>query len=260
MTHLSLIRLIRLSAAFLVAMIAVCGTGAHANEIVVCKKSDTTSPVPTGALFNFTIDGTTQFSVAVDGDCAMFPDIGAGPHVVTEAAQAGTVVSQITVDPSDRLVSSDLALGTVTAMAEDNSILTYVTFYNAAQTTPATQGCTPGFWKQSFHFALWTGYTPTQTVDSVFAGVDASLSGETLLDALQGGGGPGVAGAERILLRAAVAALLNASNGNVSFPFTTADIISAVNTAIATGNRDSILTLATTLDNANNGVGGCPLS
>lgn len=260
MTNLSLIRLARLTAAFLIATIAFGGTGARANEIVVCKKSDATSPVPTGSIYNFTIDGTTQFSVAVDGDCAMFPEIGAGPHVVTEAAQAGTVVSQITVDPSDRLVSFDLALGTVTALAEDNSILTYVTFYNAAQAVPATQGCTPGFWKQSFHFALWTGYTPTQTVGSVFAGVDASLSGETLLDALQGGGGPGVVGAEKILLRAAVAALLNASNSGVSFPSTAADIVSAVNTAIATGSRDSILTLATTLDNENNGVGGCPLS
>lgn len=259
MRNFSIIRLVRPAAAFFVVL-ALCGAGAHANEIVVCKKSDTTSPVPAGTVYNFTMDGTTPFTAAVDGDCVPFPEIGAGNHVITEAASPGSVVSQITVDPSDRLVSSDLALGTVTALAEDNSILTVVTFYNSAQTQPLTQGCTPGYWKQSFHFDSWVELVPTQTVDSLFTGVLPALSGETLLDALQGGGGPGLLGAEKILLRAAVAALLNSANGTVAYPFTAADIISAVNTAIATGDRDSILTLATTLDAANNGSGGCPLS
>lgn len=260
MTHYSTTKRVRPSTAFLAAIFALWSLAAQANEIVVCKKSDATSPVPAGTLYNFTIDGATQFSAAVDGDCVPFPEIGAGPHVVTEAASPGTVVSQITVDPSDRLVSFDLALGTVTALAEDNSILTFVTFYNKAQTQPLTQGCTPGYWKQSFHFDSWVGFTPTQTVDSVFTGIMPALSGESLLDALQGGGGSGLLGAEKILLRAAVAALLNSSSGTVAYPFSETDIVSAVNTALATGDRDSILTLATTLDNANNGVGGCPLS
>jgi hypothetical protein len=46
----------------------------------------------------------------------------------------------------------------------------------------------------------------------------------------------------------------------VHYPFTTSAIISAVNATIATHNEDFILALATILDNANNGVGGCPLS
>jgi len=259
-THLSTIRLIRLSTAFLVAVFALGAAASHANEIVVCKKSDASSPVPAGTLYNFTIDGTIQFSAAVDGDCVPFPEIGAGNHVITEAAVPGSVVSQITVDPSDRLISFDLALQTVTALAVDNSILTFVTFYNKAQTQPLTQGCTPGYWKQSFHFDSWVGFLPSQTVDSVFTGVMPALSGETLLDALQGGGGSGLLGAEKILLRAAVAALLNAASGTVAYPSTQADIISAVNTALGTGDRESILTLATTLDGANNGVGGCPLN
>jgi len=257
-TCLSTIRLVRLSAAFVLVVLGLCYTVVNANEIVVCKKSDVTSPVPAGSIYSFTIDGTTQFPLTVDGDCMMFPEIGAGDHVITEAAQAGTAVSAITVDPPERLVSLDLALGTVTATAVDNSILTYVTFFNKEQLQAENQGCTPGFWKQDFHFSLWVGYTPTQTVDSVFAGVDPALSGETLLDALQGGGGKGLVGAEKILLRAAVAALLDANS--ISYPFMEADIISAVNAAIATGDRDAILTLATTLDDANNGQGGCPLS
>jgi hypothetical protein len=94
----------------------------------------------------------------------------------------------------------------------------------------------------------------------VFTGFLPAVGGEDLLTALQGGGGPGLLGAETILVRAAVAALLNASSGVVKYPFTTAEIISQVNTAVATGDRDTILALATTIDNANNGVGGCPLN
>ena len=260
MTHLFTIRLIRLSTAFLVAVLALGAAASHANEIVVCKKSDATSPVPAGTVYNFTIDGTIQFSATVDGDCVPFPEIGAGNHVITEAAVPGSVVSQITVDPNDRLISFDLALQTATALAVDDPILTIVTFYNKAQTQPPTQGCTPGYWKQSVHFDSWVGFLPSQTVDSVFTGVMPALSGETLLDALQGGGGSGLLGAEKILLRAAVAAVLNAANGTVAYPSTVTDIVSAVNTALATGDRDSILTLAATLDSANNGVGGCPLN
>jgi hypothetical protein len=250
----------RMAAALFAGACAWCAASVHANEIVVCKKSDTTSPIADGTMFNFTVDGITPFSLAVGGDCVPFPEIGAGNHVITEAAAPGSVVSNITVDPPERLISSDLTLGTVTAAAEDNSILTIVTFYNAAQTQPLTQGCTPGYWKQSFHFDSWVGFTPDQTLGSIFTGVIADLSGKTMLDALQGGGGSGLLGAEKILLRAAAAALLNASSSGVAYPFTTADIVSAVNTALATGDRGSILTLATTFDNANNGVGGCPLS
>ena len=252
----SIIRLARVSAAFLILVLV--GAVAQANEIVVCKKSDATSPVPAGSSYSFSIDAGAPFSLTVDGDCAMFPEIGAGNHIITEAAQAGTVVSQITVDPADRLIDSNLDLRTVTALAVDNSILTVVTFYNASQPVPLTQGCTPGYWKQSNHFDSWVGYTPDATVGSIFTGVAADLSGETLLAALQGGGGSGLVGAERILLRAAVAALLNSTS--IAYPYNEAYIISAVDAALATGDRSAILTLATTLDDANNGAGGCPLS
>jgi len=60
-------------------------------------------------------------------------------------------------------------------------------------------------------------------------------------------------------LRAAVAALLNSSNPSVNYPLTTSQVISQVNAALATGDRNTILTLATKLDNANN-AGGCPLN
>ncbi len=79
----------------------------------------------------------------------------------------------------------------------------------------------------------------------------------TLLQALELGGGTGVAGATQNLLRAAVAALLNAANGDVDYPFSAAAIVTEVNLAIASGNRVNILSLASLLDSNNNL--GCPI-
>jgi hypothetical protein len=121
-------------------------------------------------------------------------------------------------------------------------------------------GCGPGFWKN--HTDAWadTDYSPTDTVGSVFT-VPAALStfaSKTLLEGLKLQGGPGVSGAAEILLRAGVAALLNASNPNVQFGWTTTRVISDVNKALASEDRDRMLALATKLDEMNNR--GCPLS
>jgi hypothetical protein len=51
--------------------------------------------------------------------------------------------------------------------------------------------------------------------------------------------------------------LLNSSSSGVDYPLTTAQVIAQVNAALATGDRDTILELATDLDRKNNG--GCPL-
>jgi len=83
----------------------------------------------------------------------------------------------------------------------------------------------------------------------------ASLQSLTLLQALQGGGGPGIAGAQQILLRAATAALLNAA-GVPDYGLLTGDVTFMVNQALATNDRSQILALATQLDNLNNRV--CP--
>ncbi|HSK81164.1 MAG TPA: hypothetical protein VLQ45_32215 [Thermoanaerobaculia bacterium] len=125
---------------------------------------------------------------------------------------------------------------------------------------PGDEGCTPGYWKN--HTGSWagSGYSPGQTTGSVFSGASAfpSLASKTLLQSLQGGGGPGTTGAAKILLRAAVAALLNAAHSGVDYPRTTAEIIADVNAALASNNRNTMLELASELDDDNNG--GCPLN
>jgi hypothetical protein len=79
-----------------------------------------------------------------------------------------------------------------------------------------------------------------------------------LLEALNLMGGKGRCGAEEILLRAAVAALLNSAQPSVDYPLTTAEVIARVNAALASGDRKTLLLLARELDTFNNL--GCPLN
>jgi hypothetical protein len=116
-------------------------------------------------------------------------------------------------------------------------------------------GCSPGFWKT--HPDAWasTGYAPGQTVGSTFS--NSGRAATTLSAALGLPGGNGVQGAKDILLRAAVAALLNAAHPGVFYPLTTASVISQVNAALASNHRATILALAKQLDGYNNLA--CPL-
>ena len=124
---------------------------------------------------------------------------------------------------------------------------------------PGTQGCSHGYWKE--HPTVWPApYDPTDILGDVFAlGPFVNLNGDnvpndSLLDALFYTGGDGPAGGARNLLKQAVGALLNAASG--FYPLTTAQVIGMVNSALATGNRSTMLTLASSLDNLNNL--GCP--
>lgn len=96
------------------------------------------------------------------------------------------------------------------------------------------EGCTPGYWRQGHHFDSWVGYSPDDDFDSVF-GVASSFGPATLGEAVQLGGG-----GENALARHAVAALLNAANDDVSYAFTTGDVIGMVQGAYATGDFESV--------------------
>ncbi len=112
------------------------------------------------------------------------------------------------------------------------------------------EGCTPGYWKT--HPESWVGYTTDQTLESVFDVPDAfGYDNVTLMDALGFQGGSDDAGAAEILLRAGVAALLNAANSEITYPLSEAQVISQVNTALA-GTRGDMLALARMLDDYNN--------
>jgi hypothetical protein len=105
---------------------------------------------------------------------------------------------------------------------------------------------------------LWQGYTFAQATNSVFPNADLyGLGGRSLLQSLDAQGGPGADGAASILLRAATAALISASHGDVGYPQDAASIIASTQSALAGGDRGTMLGLASTLDAQNNA--GCPL-
>jgi hypothetical protein len=118
------------------------------------------------------------------------------------------------------------------------------------------EGCTPGFWKN--HPAAWQGFSPDQTVASVFseAAAYAGIGDATLMGALRFGGGPGATGGAKIMLRAAVAAILNAASDEVMYPRTLDSIFDDVNAALASGHRGQMIGLGSELDIDNNL--GCP--
>jgi len=132
--------------------------------------------------------------------------------------------------------------------------------YFGNPTDGGSEGCTPGYWKN--HPDSWppTGYATGQSVQSVFASAAAypAIGSASLIEALDFNGGSGVEGAARNLLRAGVAGLLDASHSGVDYPRNPADVIADVDAALASGDRNTMLTLASAIDSDNNL--GCPLN
>jgi hypothetical protein len=114
------------------------------------------------------------------------------------------------------------------------------------------EGLSPGYWKN--HLSSWYTYDDETEIGDVFT-IPSSLSeldDDTFLAALNYRGGNKVIGAARILLRSAVAALLNAAHPDIDYPLSTSAIISDVNDALASLNRATILDLKDVLDGYNN--------
>jgi len=119
---------------------------------------------------------------------------------------------------------------------------------------PPKTGCTPGFWKNcTIHWGP-TGYRTDQSISSVFTfgSCCTSLGGVSLLSALDFGGGSSTCEGAQILLRAAVAALLNASSPEVDYTYTEQQVITMVSAALQSCNRPTMVALASELDRANN--------
>jgi uncharacterized repeat protein (TIGR01451 family) len=126
------------------------------------------------------------------------------------------------------------------------------------------EGCTPGFWKanaERWNAVAWPdGVEPSHLISTVFSATDDATAydghgSDTLLEGLKLKGGPGTEGAAQILLRAGVAAYLNAVDDEVNYGFTAAEVQTMVNDALNSNNRGTMLSVAATLDEANNA--GC---
>jgi hypothetical protein len=97
-----------------------------------------------------------------------------------------------------------------------------------------------------------SGYTSSQTVGSVFSVPYASLANATLAEGLAFQGGDTVEEKSEILLRAAIAAVLNAAHPSINYPLSVSGIVSTVNAALASGDSGTIVALAGALDSRNN--------
>jgi uncharacterized repeat protein (TIGR01451 family) len=157
---------------------------------------------------------------------------------------------------------------TVTATANDNENNTTTASDNATVSF-FWRGRTPGYWKN--HASEWPKFsivnhngatvqvTPNTKVRDVFnvpTSYTCIKSTDTLLTALGYGGGNTVCAAAQILLRAATAALLNEQFFGAAYPAynSVSELITAVNQALASQNRTTMINLANKLDYWNNGV------
>lgn len=123
-----------------------------------------------------------------------------------------------------------------------------------------TEGCTPGYWRQAHHFDSWTTYAPEQLFSAVFdrvitvrTGGKSTSNDPTLLKAVWAKGGD-----VNALARHATAALLNSASADVDYPYSTAEVIKAVQDAIDNGGKDSLNAAKDLLASANEL--GCPLN
>jgi hypothetical protein len=216
----------------------------------------------------FVDDETT----AGDGSYS-FPGLDPGDYLVCEETKSGFILSYpggTTCMSLSGAEPAGHAFDLVSDELEENN-----NFFNTAE----IYGCTPGYWKN--HTDRWIDYSPITTLGSVFdpgtlyPTAMAPYAGTTLIEALEFPGGSGVEGAKRILFRAAVSSVLNFTAINDPMqPFvfvvpaygglgeitTLAGLQSAVINALQSGDRGTILALATQLDEANNAVNNCPLS
>ena len=225
----------------------------------------------------------------MDGECFDFHTAQSGgldpdSVSVTEEALAGWLVNGITIYGLDEDVACDPSvhdycidvpghgnLGVIEMVDPpgvythggfvDNDKLGCVLVYENVMEETGAEGCTPGAWKNRLlRIGAWgpTGYTPGQSVASVFAsaaGVDSEgtdLGSVSLLEALSLQGGDSFGEKVEILLRAATAAVLNAAHPGVDYPMTESAVIDAVNDAIDSGDPQIVVDVAADLDTNNN--------
>lgn len=132
---------------------------------------------------------------------------------------------------------------------------------SVSATRIGNEGCTPGFWKN--HTGAWEEYTTSTTLEDVFNLPFwlNHLGDDTLLEALSYSGGPTLEDKAKLLLRHAVAAVLNSAHEGLGYPLRRFSdpgmIVATVNSTLASGNAGAILDLKDVYDDANNL--GCPL-
>lgn len=206
-----------------------------------------------------TLDVVTIHYPSTNGFLVDWIQMVTGPnihHVVVRNQHGGNAYSY---DPS-RMEDRGLrapgapAITVATTTPPDNAAKGVSYCYSVPR--PGVDGCTLGYWKVRKHHDSWPAqYNIGSPLQATFG---ANAFDETFLEALNYKGGPGVDGGKRILLKQAVAALLNSASDAVAYPLTTAQVVAQVTFALNSGDRELMIALAGTLDAYNNQ--GCPLN
>ncbi len=252
--------------------VAPLGFGPVGGQVIIGKEfAGTVVAVDNTGAFTTVMSGLQAGSGTGVEDVKFVPSIAQNYYV--DYFQANSIVrapaGEFVGFEGDLVVASEFP-GRVDIIRFDTSSSSFVladttdSFRQFEQTTfglPNAAGCTPGFWKNHAFQPPWpAAYSPSTTVVSVFSAAAPYVftSTDTLVTALGYPGGSTTADAARILLRAGTAALLNAATLGGNYPLATSQVISMVNTALGSADRNTMLALATQLDGFNNL--GCPLS
>jgi hypothetical protein len=123
----------------------------------------------------------------------------------------------------------------------------------------ATSGCPVTLWHTRTDLWSTTGVAPLQRVRNVFQGAVryGKVGDATLRTALRFQDQPGLLGAAKTLVKQGVGALLNATHGDLEFPYTRAEVINQVSEVLGTGDEARIRAFAAVLKATNEA--GCPL-
>jgi hypothetical protein len=197
-----------------------------------------------------TFDGSVQVEGDILGISVLNDSLDAGDPLVGAPGTiypTGTVSRKLALDPTKDIVTFEPDGTTVSVHLETTFHADQIRIISVGQRSGG-QGCTPGYWKQPQHFDSYAApYAPTDQFSAYF---EDAFPGLTLRDVLaQGGGGLNALG------RHTVAALLNSASPNVSFAFTSQDVIDAFNGVFPGGDYE---TLKDQFEAQNQS--GCPLS
>jgi hypothetical protein len=236
-------------------------------------KTCTSDPIPQGGPATFDVEicntGNVALSFVTDENDQATPK---QPYTVA-AGQCQTIAIAIPTDGSVQVPNTINVTGTVILpeVCEGVVIAPISKGSNPAVcNTVGNEGCTPGFWKNSPN--CWQCFAPTDKINNVFT-IPSCIKlnpADTLLYALQKypttscspTKGDCLLQAAQLLFFQAVASLQNACSRdddyNVHFSLTIDEIISGVNAALASCDRDTILQLKNTLGEFNQL--GCPLA
>jgi hypothetical protein len=197
-------------------------------------------------------------------DASTWPGLTSAQVTIDEVNMpVNRVVDSIRVVKNGAFLPTLLLTNSVTVQTTYSDVI-IVKFYHSTvegpPPPPPGKGCTPGYWKQDQHFDSWvpTGLKPTDLVSKLFSNAylytldGKQMSKYTLVQALAFKGGTGTVGAAQILLRAAVAAEINALHPDVDYPMSAGAVITAVQNALASANRGQMILLASQLDDLNN--------